>query len=287
MWSRSSLRLLHGGNGLLVRDEVTRNTVSPRGIDMIEAERVNSAIPNDPLLNNPSRVFPVYDGHGNMVASLKRGSGSYTLANEKRYDAWGQVRYDDGVGTSDHVINPRNRYCANVGHWDDDVLGLTYMRARWYEPTTGRFVSEDPARDGLNWFTYAKSSPVTSIDFSGRTALAVYAAVLAATMIAFFGAEFVLLRRGYTNGDISQMMARGAAVLIQTAIMEALEMLTEAAIATAETSRAKWTVGGIMAMMMGMYGLVCLLMIEEMYSGDTNQVSAAPSGSYWADPRIM
>jgi hypothetical protein len=28
---------------------------------------------------------------GNMVASLKRGNGSFTLANEKRFDAWGQV----------------------------------------------------------------------------------------------------------------------------------------------------------------------------------------------------
>jgi RHS repeat-associated protein len=135
---------------------------------MIEAERVNSAIPNDPLLNNPSRVFPVYDGHGNMVASLKRGSGSYTLANEKRYDTWGQVRYDDGVGTSDHVINPRNRFCGNLGHWDDDLLGLTYMRARWYEPTTGRFISEDTARDGQNWFVYCTSDPVGAFDISGN-----------------------------------------------------------------------------------------------------------------------
>jgi RHS repeat-associated protein len=131
---------------------------------------VNSAIPNDPLLNNPSRVFPVYDGHGNMVASLKRGNGSYTLANEKRYDAWGQVRYDDGVGTSDHVINPRNRFCGNLGRWDDDVLGLTYMRARWYEPTTGRFVSEDPARDGWNWFRYANQMPTALVDSSGNSA---------------------------------------------------------------------------------------------------------------------
>jgi hypothetical protein len=97
MRPRSCLRLPHVGKGLLGRGEVTRNTVGTRGIDMIDAERVNSTNPNDPLLNNPSRVFPVYDGHGNMVASLKRGNGSCTLANEKRYDAWGQVRYDDGV----------------------------------------------------------------------------------------------------------------------------------------------------------------------------------------------
>jgi RHS repeat-associated protein len=156
------------GSRLINRDDITRNTVCPRGIDMIEAERVNSTNPNDPLLNNPSRVFPVYDGHGNMVASLKRGNGSFTLANEKRYDAWGQVRYDDGVGTSDHVINPRNRYCANLGHWDDDVLGLTYMRARWYEASTGRFVSEDPAMDGANWFGYCSGDPMQYADASGK-----------------------------------------------------------------------------------------------------------------------
>jgi hypothetical protein len=76
-----------------------------------------------------------------MVASLKRGNGSCTLANEKRYDAWGQVRYDDGVGTSDHVINPRNRFCGNLGHWDESMLTLV-SSVKASRQTTARSLRE-------------------------------------------------------------------------------------------------------------------------------------------------
>ena len=41
------------------------------------------------------------------------------------------------------------------------------MRARYYQPTTGRFTQEDPAKDGLNWYTYAANNPIMFIDPSG------------------------------------------------------------------------------------------------------------------------
>jgi len=58
-------------------------------------------------------------------------------------------------------------YCANLGHQEDET-GLVYMRARYYEPTTGRFISEDPARDGVNWYLYADGNPVNRVDPTGR-----------------------------------------------------------------------------------------------------------------------
>ncbi|WP_367277190.1 RHS repeat-associated core domain-containing protein, partial [Oceanispirochaeta sp.] len=32
--------------------------------------------------------------------------------------------------------------------------GTYYYNARWYDAGTGRFISEDPARDGSNWYIY-------------------------------------------------------------------------------------------------------------------------------------
>ena len=63
---------------------------------------------------------------------------------------------------------PRGRYCGNLGHVQDDETGLIYMRARYYEPGTGRFVSQDPGRKGNDWFTYCSNNPVGKIDASGK-----------------------------------------------------------------------------------------------------------------------
>jgi hypothetical protein len=42
------------------------------------------------------------------------------------------------------------------------------MRARYYEPWTGRFLSEDPAKNGVNWYAYCDSSPTNNVDFNGK-----------------------------------------------------------------------------------------------------------------------
>ncbi|MBX7134866.1 MAG: RHS repeat-associated core domain-containing protein [Fimbriimonadaceae bacterium] len=86
----------------------------------------------------------------------------HSIGNERQYDVWGAVRSGSTSG------DPNNRYCANLGHKQDDESGLIYMRARYYEPGTGRFISEDPAMHGLNWFIYCHSDPVNYDDSSGK-----------------------------------------------------------------------------------------------------------------------
>ena len=41
------------------------------------------------------------------------------------------------------------------------------MRARYYDPAVGRFVSQDSAQDGRNWFAYCKNDPINRADPSG------------------------------------------------------------------------------------------------------------------------
>jgi RHS repeat-associated protein len=55
-----------------------------------------------------------------------------------------------------------------LGHPSDDGTGLIYMRARHYDPMTGRFLSEDPALQGINWFSYAGNNPTCKLDYTGR-----------------------------------------------------------------------------------------------------------------------
>ena len=97
-----------------------------------------------------------------MISCLFKSGGSYALNDQRSYDAWGNIRAGNTTG------DPKARYVANLGHLADDESGLTYMRARYYEPSSGRFVSEDPAMDGHNWFTYCGNVPNNFKDSSGR-----------------------------------------------------------------------------------------------------------------------
>ena len=54
-----------------------------------------------------------------------------------------------------------------AGHQPDPDVGLIYMWNRWQDPETGSFISEDPARDGNNWYAYANNSPLVFTDPTG------------------------------------------------------------------------------------------------------------------------
>ena len=52
----------------------------------------------------------------------------------------------------------------------EDETGLIYMRARHMDPALGRFISEDPAGNGINWYVYCEDNPVGVLDRDGRVA---------------------------------------------------------------------------------------------------------------------
>lgn len=44
---------------------------------------------------------------------------------------------------------------------------MIYLRARYYNPLTRRFLNSDPARDGWNWYGYAVGNPLVYVDPTG------------------------------------------------------------------------------------------------------------------------
>ena len=134
-----------------------------------------------------SEMVAEYAGSGNMTARYLRGIGliareqnatlglQYYLHNAhgdvvERTDRYGttlkRYRYDTfGVEIDPEPLDSNPfRYC---GEYFDKESETVYLRARSYRPSTGRFTSEDVARDGLNWYTYCGNEPVSFIDPMG------------------------------------------------------------------------------------------------------------------------
>lgn len=61
-----------------------------------------------------------------------------------------------------------------TGNMYDAEAGMYYFNARWYDSEIGRFITEDPARDGVNWFVYCRNNPVKFVDRTGKEIEAVF-----------------------------------------------------------------------------------------------------------------
>ena len=143
-----------------VLDELTNGVVTRTytyGLQRISQDQV---IEN---LWTPS--FYGYDGGGN-VRQLTNSLG--TVTDKYEYDAFGNDVY--------HTGTTPNNYLYRGEQYDPD-LALYYLRARYYNPVTGRFLSRDPedgkAKDpaSLHKYLYAGGDPVNAIDPMGREAL--------------------------------------------------------------------------------------------------------------------
>jgi RHS repeat-associated protein len=106
--------------------------------------------------------FYVYDG-SDSVRFLTDGAA--TVTDQYDYDAFGNLINFTG--------STPNNYLYGGEQFDPD-LGLYYLRARYYSPVTGRFMSMDPANgdviDSLSQhrYAYAAGNPVNLKDPTGK-----------------------------------------------------------------------------------------------------------------------
>ncbi|WP_413665077.1 RHS repeat-associated core domain-containing protein [Microbulbifer sp. CNSA002] len=106
--------------------------------------------------------FYLFDALGS-VSNLTSANG--TLQARYQYDAWGNKRSESGSSW--------NRF-GFTGHEEDKETGLIYAKARFYDPDTGRFLSQD-AWEGdstiapsLHKYLYAYQNPTVWVDPDGN-----------------------------------------------------------------------------------------------------------------------
>jgi RHS repeat-associated protein len=90
---------------------------------------------------------------------------SGTVVNSYRYDEWGNI-----LSQSEGVPNA----FKYAGEMYDTETGFYYLRARYYDPSVGRFINKDTYKGqidnplSLNLYTYVHNNPLTNVDPTGH-----------------------------------------------------------------------------------------------------------------------
>ncbi|QOR35895.1 RHS repeat protein [Clostridium sp. 'deep sea'] len=117
--------------------------------------------------NSTNITYFLYNGHGDVVQTVSKNG---QVINQYNYDIFGNLTL---------TIETETNNIKYSGEFYDYETGLYYLRARYYNPYIGRFISEDSywGEDvnplSLNLYTYCENDPINYIDPSGHLAITV------------------------------------------------------------------------------------------------------------------
>jgi len=213
----AAVALQYDGDGNRVAKTVGGTTtrylvddLNPTGYAQVVEEVVGSAVQrtytyglqriNQNQLISSTWVPSFYgnDGFGS-VRMLTDASGTVTATYD--YDAWGNAVNTTG--------STPNIYLFRSEQYDAD-LGLYYLRARYFSPLTGRFLSPDPLSGipdrpaSFERYVYASADPVNLLDPSGMTDDEEAAMITAADLMAI---GKVFIRSQLTPNPIQDSIA--------------------------------------------------------------------------------
>ena len=109
-----------------------------------------------------SGTMSYYEADGvASITSLSNSAGA--LANTYTFDSFGQLTAHTGT-----LANP----FQYTGREFDSETGINYYRERYFDPSSGRFLSEDPLRftTATNFYPYAANNPLRFNDPMGLSA---------------------------------------------------------------------------------------------------------------------
>jgi len=171
----------------------TRYLFGPRVDEIVARQRTGEGV-----------VWYLADELG-TVRDLVDSAGA--LLNHVEYDSFGRVMTQTNAAAGDRFLFTGREY--------DAELGLYYYRARYYDPSLGRFIAEDPSGfDGndANLYRYVGNSPLNGTDPTGLIVAerpeVVPTIVVGATIGTAGSAELVVVGGGVAAGEA----ATGAAL---------------------------------------------------------------------------
>lgn len=153
----------YNGDGLRMSHTVGMTTTSyvwdvASGLPVVLQDGENTYVYGLDLISatdsQGGQTYFLYDGLGSTTELLD-DTGDVTDAYT--YDVFGAIRASSGSSANPWLF---------TGEQQDEDSGLQYLRARYYDPETGRFMSTDPISAGYP-YAYVGNSPVNFTDPSG------------------------------------------------------------------------------------------------------------------------
>ncbi|MBU5451375.1 RHS repeat-associated core domain-containing protein [Acetivibrio sp. MSJd-27] len=132
---------IYDGKNIVMDEKSGEKQVYHRGLSLVSR-----------TVNGGDKEYYSFNVHGD-TAALFDAAG--TITKNYDYDAFGNQT------TAQENDNNPFRYC---GEYFDNETNFIYLRNRYYDPSVGRFISEDPVRNGMNWYAYCSNNPINRID---------------------------------------------------------------------------------------------------------------------------
>lgn len=197
-------QFLHDG------DDVVRDSRS----DNSSVEYVNGPGVDQKLRQSSTDTGALYFLHNHLGSTNALTNADGSVAEQQQYEPFGK-----SAGGS------LTRY-GFTGREADEVTGLIYYRARWYDPEQGRFITEDPigTAGGLNAYSYVANNPLSFIDPSGlslETFLdGFWKSLVVSTAVSFAIAALIAATGGTVAAVIGVLVAAYGAYELYEAIKE-------------------------------------------------------------------
>jgi RHS repeat-associated protein len=117
-------------------------------------------------------TFALTDEHGDVVEGYRYDPYGRPTVLVPRAD--GTV-FGPGAATSDRGPSEVGNAFLFTGHRRDEESGLYYLRNRYLDPETGRFLTRDPSgyANGANLYAYVRCRPTNYLDPVGRDGIEV------------------------------------------------------------------------------------------------------------------
>jgi RHS repeat-associated protein len=99
--------------------------------------------------------------HGDIKNFVEQTNDQGNIVSSQQYDAFGNVVSSGGTWNGPFA------YGGRFGYQTDGDTTLHLLGHRYYDSTTGRFLSRDPIADGRNWYVYCSNNPARLADPAG------------------------------------------------------------------------------------------------------------------------